>query len=152
MRRSALVIAALLTAFVTALPASAAPPRTVTVTESQNGKTVTVHLRRCAVLRQRSGHRPLGHQHFGRSSTLSAGYRPSLSRRVRACAQRRTALLEYTQLESPVHARGWRAHPVGAIPIRLGVTPSRRAPITCQPLFWGSGVKTADTTLISHSR
>jgi len=28
---------------------------------------------------------------------------------------------------------------------------SRRAPITCQPLFWGSGVKTADTTLMSHS-
>jgi diadenosine tetraphosphate (Ap4A) HIT family hydrolase len=26
------------------------------------------------------------------------------------------------------------------------------APITCQPLFGGSGVKTADTTLMSHSR
>ena len=25
------------------------------------------------------------------------------------------------------------------------------APITCQPLFWGSGVKTADRTLMSHS-
>jgi hypothetical protein len=26
------------------------------------------------------------------------------------------------------------------------------APITCQPHFGGSGVKTSDTTLISHSR
>jgi hypothetical protein len=43
MRKSALVIAALLTAVVTPLPASAAPPRTVTVTESQNGRSVTVH-------------------------------------------------------------------------------------------------------------
>ena len=25
------------------------------------------------------------------------------------------------------------------------------APITCQPLFWGSGVKTAGRTLMSHS-
>ena len=28
--------------------------------------------------------------------------------------------------------------------------PSRRAPITCQPLLGGSGVNAADTTLISH--
>ena len=34
---------------------------------------------------------------------------------------------------------------------RMVAPTARRAPITCQPLLGGSGVKTADTTLISHS-
>jgi len=33
----------------------------------------------------------------------------------------------------------------------MGAARATDAPITCQPLFWGSGVKTAGTTLMSHS-
>src|SRR5208283_1788878 len=60
----------------------------------------------------------------------------------------RSSTLNWGAYGSPLLADSKRAD----ASVWISVPPVGDAPITCQPLFGGSGVKTADRILMSHSR